>query len=122
MRALDLATTAATATSATTEATTTATTTAPLSPSLVQESQQPDDAKESNPSTTQRSAPVPLYLRKPEGPFMPSICHHNKRRSQCYEEGTGGSTICHHRRQRYSVSRVSFSIFRTLRKKRTYFN
>ncbi|KAI8832775.1 hypothetical protein BJ741DRAFT_666942 [Chytriomyces cf. hyalinus JEL632] len=85
------------------------TATVALIPSLVQESQpsQPNaspDAKESNPST-QRSAPVPLYLRKPEGPFMPSICHHNKRRSQCiqcYDEGTGGSTICHHRRQRYS--------------------
>ncbi|TPX54676.1 hypothetical protein CcCBS67573_g09549, partial [Chytriomyces confervae] len=57
-----------------------------LGPSRVQESQPSaadasPDTKESNPST-QRAAPVPLYLRKPEGPFMPSICHHNKRRSQ----------------------------------------
>ncbi|KAI8612423.1 hypothetical protein BC830DRAFT_562481 [Chytriomyces sp. MP71] len=59
-------------------------------------------------STTSRPAqvpPPPLFMRKPEGPFMPSVCHHGRRRSQCvdcYDEGTGGSTICKHRRQRYS--------------------
>ncbi|KAI9366149.1 hypothetical protein DFJ73DRAFT_163288 [Zopfochytrium polystomum] len=65
---------------------------------------QPTSTIEANPAQQPKKMPPP---RRNGGPRLSSICHHNKRRSQCvkcYDEGTGGSTICQHRRQRYAVS------------------
>ncbi|KAJ3309609.1 hypothetical protein HDU76_003572 [Blyttiomyces sp. JEL0837] len=64
----------------------------------------------SNPPMTVNKNGVPVRIPpRRSGPRQSSICHHNKRRSQCvqcYDEGTGGSTICKHRRQRYARPEV----------------